>query len=421
MKLNFAPSDFKRSVANAADLILFNRYYEENPSLTDDGASLLSRPGLNFFTQVGNGPIRGMASEAGSFGGDLFVASDNQVFRVKGDGTSTLIYTGLTNGPNGVVNFAITANIEDVPAYCFIADGGTFLVYMENRYATNVLQGTAAVNGDQVRIGDVYYQFTNASVNAGTPAGTSSNPWLVALGANFGEAMQNIGNAINATGVPGTTYSTALVQHPTVTTQSFFPQAIRVRSTLIGALGNSTVTTETGANMNWANGGTLVSGGTEGVFEVEVPDDVGIIDAVVLDSFVICVPAQGNNINGRFYWIEPGEIKIDPLNFATAESAPDGLNGATVFGDQLWLSGDATTEVWFFTGQPATPIRRLQGILFDRGTWEDTAVSMEEGVISIDAEGGVFLINGGEPQRLSTPSIEEQIRSAIQYQQFIVP
>lgn len=421
MKVNFTTSDFKRGVANAADLILFNRYFEENPSLTDDGASLLSRPGLNYFTEVGIGPIRGMASEAGSFDGDLFVASDNQVFRVKGDGTSSLIYTGLSNGPNGVVNFAITANIEDVPAYCFIADGGTFLVYIENGYATNVLQGTAAANGDVVRIGDVYYQFTSGSVDAGTPNGTSGNPWLVTLGANFGEAMTNIGKAINAAGSPGTTYSTSLLIHPTVQTQTFFPQAIRVRSKLIGALGNSTVTTETGANMIWANGGTLVGGGAEGVYPVSTPDDVGIIDVAVIDSFVVAVPAQGQNINGRFYWIEPGETTIDSLNFATAESAPDGLNGVTIFGDQMWLSGDSTTEVWFFTGDANTPVRRLQGVLFDRGTWEDTAVAMEEGVIVTDVEGGVFLINGGVPTRLSTPAIEEQIRTAIQYQQFITP
>lgn len=421
MKLNFATSDFRRTVANATDLILQNRYFEENPSLTDDGASLLARPGLNYFTKVGEGPIRGMASEAGSFDGDLFVASNNQLYRVKGDGTSTLLYTGLVNSPLGVVNFAITANIDDVPAYCFIADGGTFLVYIENGYASNVLQGTAAANGDVVRIGDIYYQFTNASVDAGAPAGTAANPWRVALGANFSEAIQNIGNAIDATGTPGTTYSTALTAHPNVRVQTFLPQAIRVRSTLIGALGNGTVTTETGANLNWANGGTLTGGGVPGVFPVTTPDDVGIIDVAVIDSFVVAVPAQGQNINGRFYWIEPGETVIDPLNNATAESAPDGINGITVYGDQFWLSGDTTTEVWFFTGDPETPVRRLQGILFNRGTWQDTAVAMEDGIIVTDSEGGVFLISGGEPLRLSNPAIEEEIRTAIQYQQFIAP
>lgn len=421
MKVNFAASDFKRSVANAADLILFNRYFEENPSLSDDGSSLLSRPGLNYFTSVGNGPIRGMASEAGSFNGDLFVASDNQVYRVNGNGVATLIYTGLANSPTGVVNMAITANIEDVPAYCFISDGGTFLVYIENNYASNVLQGTAAANGDVVRIGDVYYQFTNASVNAGTPAGTVGNPWLVALGANFGEAIRNLGQAVNAAGVAGTTYSTTLTVHPTAQTINFFPAAIRVRAKVIGALGNSIVTTETGANINWANGGTMVGGGAAGVFPVTTPDDVGIIDVAVIDSFVVCIPAQGNNINGRFYWIEPGEIIIDPLNFATAESAPDGVNGVTVFGDQFWLSGDQTTEAWFFTGDPDAPVKRLQGVLFDRGTWQDTAIEVEEGIILTDAEGGVFLISGGQPERLSTPAIEEQIRTAIQYQQFIAP
>jgi len=421
MKVNFVTSDFKRSVANAADLILFNRYYEENPSLTDDGASLLSRPGMALFTEVGNGPIRGMASEAGSFDGDLFVASDNQLYRVKGDGTSSLIYTGLANSPNGVVNFAITANIEDVPAYCFIADGGTFLVYIEDSYATNVFQGTAAAAGNQVRIDNTYYQFTAGSVDTGTPAGTAGNPWLVALGASFGDSVRNLANAINVTGIPGTDYSMATTAHPSVQMINLFPQAFRIRSRLVGAIGNSIVTTETGANIEWANGGTLVGGGSEAVLPVSTPDDVGIVDVAVIDSFVVCIPAQGQNINGRFYWIEPGEITIDPLNFATAESAPDGINGVTVYGDQFWLSGDTTTEVWFFTGDPNTPVRRLQGVLFDRGTWADTAVAMEEGVIVTDAEGGVFLINGGEPTRLSTPAIEEQIRTAIQYQQFVPP
>lgn len=421
MKVNFVTSDFRRNVADAADLILFNRYFEQNPSLTDDGASLLTRPGLNYFTEVGNGPIRGMASEAGSFDGDLFVASDNELYRVKGDGTSTLIYSGLANSPTGVVNMAITANIEDVPAYCFIADGGTFLVYIENSYATNVFQGTAAVAGNQVRIDNVYYQFTAGSVDAGTPDGTSGNPWLVALGGTFADAVRNLGNAINLTGVAGTDYSTATIEHPTVETINFFPQAFRVRAKLIGALGNGIVTTETGANTEWANGGTLTGGGAPGVIPVSTPDDVGIIDVAVIDSFVVAIPAQGQNINGRFYWVEPGEITIDPLNFATAESAPDGINGITVFGDQFWLSGDSTTEVWFFTGDPNTPVRRVQGVLFDRGTWEDTAVAMEEGVIVTDSEGGVYLITGGQPTPLSTPSIEEQIRKAIEFQQFITP
>jgi hypothetical protein len=55
------------------------------------------------------------------------------------------------------------------------------MLYMENGFATGTITGTPA-NNDVVQIGGVYYKFTNGSVNAGAPAGTLANPWLVALG-----------------------------------------------------------------------------------------------------------------------------------------------------------------------------------------------------------------------------------------------
>ncbi len=417
VKVNFTTSDFKRSVSDAGKLLLLNRYFELNPFLNEDGASLLARPGLRRFVEIGEGPIRGMGTEAGSFNGDLFAASGTELYRINSNGISTFVFRGLNGSPTGVVNFAITSNInETVPAYCYVADGANLYVYLENGFALGVLQGTAA-NNDNVQVGGVHYRFTNASVNAGTPAGTVSNPWLVALGTNNGEAMNNLANAINASGIAGVHYSTALVSNPVVVTSNFFPQAFRVRARQAGAAGNGISTTETGAQLTWTNGLTLTNGGGPTFTPVDLPDNVGCIDVAVINSFVVVIPAQGANINGRFYWIEPGETFIDPLNFATAESAPDGLNGVEVFGDQFWLSGESTTEVWFFTGDPNTPVRRTQGVLFNRGTWQDTALALKNGVITVDSDGSVVLISGGQPQTVSTPAISEQIRKGIQYQQ----
>ena len=42
---------------------------------------------------------------------------------------------------------------------------------------------------------------------------------------------------------------------------------------------------------------------------------------------------QGADKNGRFYWIEPGEHVIDPLNFATAERLPDPVLSVRAVGD----------------------------------------------------------------------------------------
>lgn len=415
-KVNFSPSDFRRQVADASSLILRNRYFEKNPFLTDDGASLIARPGLKKWIDLGDGPVRGMFSSPGTFGGDLFVAANENLYRVDSDSNSTLIYSGLYNPDKGVVNMAITANIGDVPEYLFIADGRNLYVYMENGYATGLLQGAPA-NGDVVQIDTVYYQFTTGSVDTGSPAGTVSNPWLVALGGGGIEAFTNLADAIGASGVEGTQYSTGTVENAYVVVITYGALSLGVRSTLIGALGNSTATTETGAALTWSNGATLTGGGSPLCTVVQLPDDVGAIDVGVVNSFVIVVPAQGEGINGRFYWIEPGETTIDPLNYATAERSPDGIYGVKVLGDQFWLPGASTTEVWYVSSDATNRMQRLQGVVFDRGTWEATAVVLNEMLIICDADGAVFQITGGAPKRVSTPAIEELIRTAIQRHQ----
>jgi len=419
VKVNFRTSDFRRQVAGAGDLILKNRYFEKNPFLDDgDGASLLARPGLKRLTYVGSGPIRGLASEAGSFGGDLFIASGPELWRMDNALTKTNLYTGLFNPERGVVRMAITAQIGDTPEYMFAADGRNLLCYVANGYAQNTLTGTPA-NNDTVTLDLVYYKFTNASVDAGTPAGTLANPWLVALGANSLAAFTNLANAINATGVAGTDYSTLLAKNTTIKSIAYTSTVMSVRSTLVGALGNALVSTETGASLSWVNGGTLTGGGSPNVTQVQMPDDAGAIDVAVINSYVIVIPVQANGYQGRFYWIQPGETTVDPLDFATAERSPDGVYGVQVFGDQFWLPGESTTEVWYVNGTTdptASPMQRLQGVVFDRGSWQNTAKAIHESMMVVDADGGVFLVQGGSPQRVSTPDIEEQIREAMQRQ-----
>lgn len=146
--------------------------------------------------------------------------------------------------------------------------------------------------------------------------------------------------------------------------------------------------------------------------QVVTPDDVGIISVGFNASYIICVVAQGFGFNGRFYWIEPGEIIIDPLNFATAERAPDPVYNVICVGDQFWLPGANSTEVWYFTGDPDAPVSRVQGRLFDRGVWEGCAVAIKDSMIMVDADGRVYdVASGADP--ISTPDIEERIRKAI--------
>ena len=61
-------------------------------------------------------------------------------------------------------------------------------------------------------------------------------------------------------------------------------------------------------------------------------------------------------------------------------------------------------------------MQRLQGVVLDRGSWQNTAKAIHEALILVDADGGVFVNQGGAPKRVSTPDIEEEIRLAMQEQ-----
>lgn len=409
-----AKSDYFRGVAKEARIRLKNRYYEANPALSEDQVALLARMGMRRWRYVGDGPIRGVYSQPGSFSDALFVVSGDQFWRVDKDGTSTFIGNVVSPGPRNFAQMVATANIGDTPAYLYLCLGSTLYLYMESGYALGTLSGTP-VNNDVVRVGSVYYQFTSGSVNAGAPAGTLANPWLVALGASAQIAFQNLAAAIEISGVAGTTYSSGLLS-PNVdaVVRGTSATALNIRATALGAGGNTVVTTETGAGIAWT-AGTLTGGGAPSLTQVFTPDDVGVIGLGYIASYVVVVPAQGQGKNGRFYWIEPGETTIDTINFATAERAPDPINNVIVFGDQFWLPGPNTTEVWYFTGDFDAPVGRVRGVVFDRGTWQGTGIQVKESMIIVDNEGAVFQISGGA-KRISRPDIEERIRKSIQKQ-----
>lgn len=405
-------ADYSRLVPNEARIQLRNRYFESNPVLTDGGATLIARPALKYGLAVGDGPVRGVYSQPGSFEDCLFTVSDDDWFRVDTNLAITHLQSGIAGG-NKAISQAATGNIGTTPEYCYMANGSILYLYVENGYAAGVLTGSPA-NNDVVRASAMYYKFTTGSVNAGTPAGTVANPWLVALGITDQISLQNLADAISNNAVGGSEYSTALTVNPDVSIVSTSATAMSVRATAVGTLGNGIPTTETGAAIAWG-AATLTGGGAPQVTQVQTPGDVGVIAVGYIASYIIVVPAQGEGINGRFFWIEPGETTIDPLNFATAERSPDPINNVVVFTDQFWLPGSNTTEVWYFTGVLDSPVARLQGVTFDRGTWPGTALQVKESMMIIDSDGGVFQVAGGL-QRISTPGVEERIRKAIQRQ-----
>jgi len=413
--IQISPSDYLRNVAKEPYIALRNRYAERNMALNDSPVSLISRPGLRRFTSAGSGPVRGLYSSSGSFDSDLFAVSGLELYRIDAStGVPTLIGP-ISSDPVGDVSMAAVAPIGDVPGYLFIAEGAVLWVYTDNGHSLGQLQASGFItSGDVVQMGTIYYQFTSGSVDAGTPAGTVANPWLVRRTGVVATDIESLYFAVNNTGLGGVTYSTDLVRNPEVEGLSYSSADLFIQAITAGTSGDVIVTTETGATLSWG-AATLVNGGGSQLSQVLLPDDSGAISLAHINSFVIVVPTQSEAFGtiGRFYWIEPGEIVVNPLNFATAERSPDGIHQVITFSDMFWLFGETTTEPWVTTGNPAAPMTRFQGILFDRGSWAGTAVKVKDKMVVVDEEGGVFVQSNGQI-RVSTPDIEERIRGAIQ-------
>lgn len=402
-------SAWERRVAQEPVIHVRNRYFEANPTNQVEQTALLARMALRRLIPIGEGPIRGTYNQPGAFDDAQFAVSGTELFRVETNGVSARIGQGLFGtGYRSVVSMAATDE------FLFVADGRILWVYAANGYAQGRLSGSAA-DTDTIRIGSIYYRWTAGSVDAGTPDGSAGNPWLVALGGTNGESLDNMRLAIDGDGTPSVTYSLALEPHPSVQSLTSTATSLTVEAREAGPAGNAIVTTViSGAGLAW-DAATLEDGGVPTFRQVPVPDDVGIISVGYIAGFVICVVAQGYGFNGRFYWIEPGYTTIDPLNFATAERAPDPVWSVAPVGDQFLLPGSGSTETWAPTGDELIPFARVQGRVFDKGAWEGTVVVIRDTVMMVDPTGAVWRCDAS-PQRVSTPAIEERIRAAQQKQ-----
>ena len=149
--------------------------------------------------------------------------------------------------------------------------------------------------------------------------------------------------------------------------------------------------------------------GTSALASIPTPDDIPIISLDVFNGYVLCV----QNDSDKFYWIQPGALVIDPLDFATAERFPDKVFQVRVVGDEFWLLGESSIEVWRATGDGDAPFQRIDGRAFNFGIFDGTAVRMTDtSVICVAQDGTPYQISG-VPSEIGNPSIAERTRNAI--------
>jgi hypothetical protein len=389
---------YSRPYGKMPEIRMENRFFEQNP-VGAEKVALLSRPGTKLFLEVGAGPIRKMHSQAGVFGGDLFIVSGTALFRY--DGATTTEITGLVQG----VGYPVMTSVA-IPGWeaLFVSDGVTLQYYEGESLASATFSATAIADGDTVTIGGVVYSFVSGSVDAGAPAGTALAPWLVKLGGTLRTSVANLFAAIGNTGTPGVAYSTALVEHAAARPRGLLEAGFDVVARAGGAAGNDITVSETGAGTAWSSA-TLVGGGGHALKTSSVPDDAGIVDLATLASHVLCAEANSR----RFFWIRPGEVDIDPLDFSSAESEPDEIVNLLVVGDQLWIFGQSSTEAWYASGSADQPFLPAQGRAFSQGVIPGTVARVQDAIIVVGQDRVAYRIAGG-PERISHHGIEEMLR-----------
>lgn len=398
---------YNRTYAQEPQIELLNRFFEKNPTNQVENNALLARPGSKVLVSAGSGQVRVMDHQPGVFGGDLFFVVNDTLFRYDGVSAPFAIGGSIAGSGQPSITFVAGAGYE----HLFIADG-TLLQYYDGISAAS---GTLTVSGgniiatDTVTVDAAFYEFTAGSVDAGSPDGTVGNPYLINLGASDTDALSNLKNALNITGVAGADYSTATQINVNVDGFSSDDTTLVVKARVRGAGGNAIPIAETGANIAWG-AATLANGGNEALNGVATPDDVGMVSLTNLAGFVICVVSQSQ----RFYWIRPGATIIDAFDFATAESEPDEIISAKRIGDSLWLFGQSSTEVWYAVGSTdptASQFAPQSGLAFSQGVLEGTVVQIRTQVMLVAEDGIVYKVVGGVG-RLSNNGIEERIRLA---------
>ncbi len=413
---------YKRTYGGEPEIKLINRFVEKNIANQREHITLLARLPASLLVAAGTGPIRCLYSKQGLFNSDLFIVSGTSFYRYTTSGVLTQIAGTVAN--NG---FTYAAWMKGIGyEFLFLSDGQHLQYYTTRAMGTltltlNALDGN--ITNQVIDINGVYYGW-GSNVEANTPAGTSGHPWLAAVGTPdkaTGQtadsiSLANMAALISGSGVSGVNYSTNAPADGNVTATST-ATTLTATAILDQDIGNAiTTTVPTGSYLAWG-AGTLTGGGNQALQAIAMPNSGELPKALAPISSFVFVSVAGQT---KFYWIQPGAVVINALDFASKESNPDPIIDMTLVGDSVLISGEGSAENWYATGDLINPFAPIQGRVYRRGVLDGTPVVVKDSVFLVGDDGVVYQIGyqyGSTAQwgvnPVSDHGIEERIRTQI--------
>ena len=104
--------------------------------------------------------------------------------------------------------------------------------------------------------------------------------------------------------------------------------------------------------------GYIYNKSTQAFQQITDPDFAGAVTVGYIDGYFVF-----NQPDSQIVWITTllDGTSVDPLDFASAESAPDDLLNVAVNNREIWLFGTNSTEVWYDSGAVDFPLSPIQG------------------------------------------------------------
>lgn len=156
----------------------------------------------------------------------------------------------------------------------------------------------------------------------------------------------------------------------------------------------------------------IYNAGTNVFQKITDPDFPGAVTVGYLDGYFVF-----NEPDSQKVWITSllEGTQVDPLDFASAEGAPDKMVSLIVDHREVWLFGTNSVEVWYDAGTADFPLARIQGAYNEIGCAAAYSVAkLDNGLfwLGADARGNgiVYRANGYTGQRISTHAVEWQIQ-----------
>lgn len=181
-------------------------------------------------------------------------------------------------------------------------------------------------------------------------------------------------------------------------------------ATKIGDIAGTGLVTmsDNGTQMAIVSNGDAWVATSSSVTTISDPDLPDVYTVDYLDGYTIF-----SADDGRFYSSNLLDATdIDPLDFATAESYPDGLQRVFVDHREGWLFGAESTEVWYNAGATNPPFARFNDAVLEKGIFGRFSVTKNDNTVFwLANDGVVYRALNYSPQRISTHAVEKDVAS----------